>query len=386
MLAAAAATGTLLPQPVPTVGKIDDVSGFLGLQEEWGELLCASEANCLFLTWEWLYTWWKHLAEDRKLFILTVRSGGQLIAVAPLCSRGASIRGLRPFPTLEFLGSGFVGSDYLDIIVRRGWEEQVYQILEPQLSQRGLALRLTNVAGGNSYAAGLAKRLSQQGWTAGRTTINICPYIPLEGKSWAAYLACLSSQHRYNFNRKSRRLHQDYSVSFEPARTEAECRESIDLTIAQHKARWQGRGESDAFHTPELVVFHQDFTRVALERGWLRLYVLRLNDRPAACLYGFLYARKFYFYQSGMDPAFEKSSVGLISMGLAIRAAMEEGTAEYDLLHGAEAYKFQWASDSRELARWELYPAGVRGWISKSSMKLGRASRTLARNVLTPIL
>src|SRR2546427_4482076 len=47
-------------------------SGFEKLREEWNELLQASASNCLFLTWEWLYTWWKHLSEDRRLFIITV--------------------------------------------------------------------------------------------------------------------------------------------------------------------------------------------------------------------------------------------------------------------------------------------------------------------------
>ena len=33
----------------------------------------------VFLTWEWLFTWWKHLSEDRRLSILTVRRGGELV-------------------------------------------------------------------------------------------------------------------------------------------------------------------------------------------------------------------------------------------------------------------------------------------------------------------
>jgi len=43
---------------------------------------------------------------------------------------------------------------------------------------------------------------------------------------------------------------------------------------------------------------------------------------------------RFYFYQSGFDPTYERSSVGLITMGLSIQAALEEGACEYDLLHG----------------------------------------------------
>src|ERR1019366_3006589 len=66
------ATFTKTPAPSPgiSVERIADVPGFEALRDEWGELLESSDADCLFLTWEWLSTWWKHLAGDRRLAIL----------------------------------------------------------------------------------------------------------------------------------------------------------------------------------------------------------------------------------------------------------------------------------------------------------------------------
>ena len=97
---------------------------------------------------------------------------------------------------------------------------------------------------------------------------------------------------------------------------------------------------------------------------------------------GFCIDRTFYFYQSGFDAAYDKHSVGLVTMGLAIQSAIEEGAEEYDLLHGNEAYKSHWSHDSRELGRLELYPPGGLGWICRSSVELERASRRIARRVL----
>ena len=79
------------------------------------------------------------------------------------------------------------------------------------------------------------------------------------------YLAGLSTEHRYNFNRKWRRLERDYKVRFEQIETGEQCREAIDLLIAQHNARWQDRGGSDAFHTAGLVAFHREWTQLALQ-------------------------------------------------------------------------------------------------------------------------
>ena len=63
---------------------IDDTERFRALRQEWDELLEQSAADCLFLTWEWLYPWWTHCADGRKLCLLAVRDGGDLIGVAPL--------------------------------------------------------------------------------------------------------------------------------------------------------------------------------------------------------------------------------------------------------------------------------------------------------------
>ena len=46
---------------------ITDSAGFHAMREEWAELLESSTSDCVFLTWEWLHTWWKHLGAGRQL-------------------------------------------------------------------------------------------------------------------------------------------------------------------------------------------------------------------------------------------------------------------------------------------------------------------------------
>jgi len=130
------------------------------------------------------------------------------------------------------------------------------------------------------------------------------------------------------------------------------------------------------------VSFHEDVTRLACARGWLRLFTLSLDDEPVAALYGFCYGRVFYFYQSGFDPAYAKFSTGLVTMGLVIKSALEEGAEEFDMLQGLETYKERWADQSRPLGRLECYPPNARGLIYRRAMELSRAARRAARRVL----
>ena len=300
---------------------VGGTSPFQKLEPEWNELLQNSDSDCLFLTREWLSTWWKHLAEDRRLAIL---------AHSALVSRLATQRVVHKWSQL-----------------RRG-------------------------AGA---AAPIAASLKQRGWSLDEAKINVCPYIPLAGKTWETYLGALGAEHRYNFNRKWKRLNRDFSVSFGQVVDSDECHTAIGQMIAQHNTRWQERGGSDAFHLAGLRAFHREFSQIALGLGWLRLYSLRLDEKPVAFLYGFLYRQKFYFYQSSFDEAYSKHSPGLIAMGLAIRSAIEEGAQEYDLLHGDEPYKSHWSCDRRELGRLELYPPDALGRFWHTAVGLARRAK-----------
>ena len=69
-------------------------------------------------------------------------------------------------------------------------------------------------------------------------------------------------------------------------------------------------------------------------------------------------------------------------MGLSIKAALEEGASEYDLLHGDEEYKFHWARTKRELGRLEMHPPHTRARFYKRAIEFNRAARQMARRVL----
>jgi len=369
-----------MPEPALFVDVLNHPDAFANLRGEWNALLAASEADTPFLTWEWLYTWWRHLGERRRLRILAVRRGEELLAVAPLALR-PNPGGLLP-PRFEFLGTGTVGSDYLDFVARKGSEAVALAALADHAGRQGATLELRQVRGQGSLAAQLAGRLQAAGWNTSEVKTETCPFIPLKGRSWDSYLASLGSEHRYNFKRRLRKLHEGVDTFFETAASEGHRRAALALLFDLHEQRWRERGGSDAFPSGKVRAFHDEFTRLALARGWLRLFVLWLDGEPAAALYGLRYGKTFSFYQSGFDPRHAKQSVGLVMMGLAIKAAIEEGAEEFDLLHGAEAYKFQWARQSRELVRLELDPPRAGAVIYRRFVDAGRAARRLARRLL----
>ena len=364
------------------VQRIEDPAAFQALREEWDELLAASLADSFFLTWEWLYAWWTHLAGDRRLFLLVARQGGRLVAIAPLSLRARRVAGVVPLRSVEFLGADRLSSDYLDVIVRRGWEADAIPALARYLADARLALELASVRRAGCAAAALSRALTQRRWRMLETPTAVCPFIDLSGHTWESYLGTLESKPRNDFLRLLKNLTKKFSVRLEPASSEPQRREFMVHLVRLHNLRWQNLGGSDALHTADLVAFHDEVSRVTLERGWLRLFVLWLDGQPVASLYGFRYGRTFYFVQTGFDPAYGRHAVGLITVGLTIKSAIAEGAEEYDFLRGDEAYKFRWAREVRHLATLEVYPRGAPELLYRRTQRLTAVAKRIARQTL----
>ncbi|MFA0750938.1 MAG: hypothetical protein SLRJCFUN_001341, partial [Candidatus Fervidibacter sp.] len=96
------------------------LADLVNAQSRWDELIRHSvtlEAR-LFLSPEWVLTWWRHLGQGQPLF-LVVTEKMQWLAMAPLFIAPSP---LFPFARLvRFIGNG--NADYGDFLVRRGREE-----------------------------------------------------------------------------------------------------------------------------------------------------------------------------------------------------------------------------------------------------------------------
>ena len=372
-------TSTAVATPVPSQGiateVLHDGGALMNLRAEWNELLDNSSSRTPFLTWEWLQAWWGQLRGSASLHVIAVRDGRELIGIAPLLS---GRRGLPFSSSLEFLGTGHAGSDYLDLIIRKGRERDAIEAIAHSLDSAQLALHLDNLPP-SPLSEQLRQALAASGWTAIESSPDVCPFINLAGHDWDSFLATLGSSHRANVRRRLRALEADFTVRFALTATHEERRAALEALMAFHDRRFNERGT--AFCTPELRAFHQDATRKAQDAGWLRMYALSLNGELAAVMYGFLRDRTFYFYQHGFSDAYANYGVGLALMGLTIRAAIDEGAAEFDLLYGHEAYKKLWAREARTLGRLQLFPPHIGGSLLRRQVETRQALRSFAHQL-----
>jgi CelD/BcsL family acetyltransferase involved in cellulose biosynthesis len=79
--------------------------------------------------------------------------------------------------------------------------------------------------------------------------------------------------------------------------------------------------------------------------------VLSVDGADTAVLFAFAYEGTLALYNAAYDPALAPLSVGIVAHANAIRAAIAEGLHTYDLLRGAEPYKYDLGAQDHWLLR-----------------------------------
>ena len=204
------------------------------------------------------------------------------------------------------------------------------------------------------------------------------PVIDLEGLDWEGYLATRSRNFRSQLRRRERALLREglrYRLSDDPERLPADMEALYEL----HRARWGG--EASGALAGRRAAFHKEFAPLALERGWLRVWLAEVDGRAIAAWYGFRYGGREWYYQLGRSPDWDSFSVGLVLLGHTVRAAIEDGITEYRLLRGSEPYKGRFATRDEGLFTVAL-PGGGRGRVAVAGAALALAAPERMRRPL----
>jgi len=122
------------------VSIITDSDGLAKLQSDWTILLQNSDSDSIFLTWEWMSTWWQFYGNDYRLYVIAIRDSlNKLIGIAPF--KVASRRYFRfcKRDVLEFIGVGEdITPELLDIIALKSLESIVGMVVLKQLLESKL--------------------------------------------------------------------------------------------------------------------------------------------------------------------------------------------------------------------------------------------------------
>lgn len=339
---------------------ITESKEFESLSEVWDSLLQKSnDDNAIYLTYEWVSTWWKHFGEGKKLNILLIENQGQVIGIVPLMKTEYSI-GLVKSHLLETIGS--VNCNYIGLMPLENRDEAVVAFLDylrRELGRSKLSLRLTLVPDDSKFldmlrrhAPTFSKNLVMQ-----ETIKTLAPYIPLPA-TWDVYYRSLSQNRRWVLRKKLRFLEEEHSVEFQECTIDTpEDRLSKFFDI--HQRRWQSANVSGVFSNPKMKEFYRDIASQFLKKGWLHFSYLNVDGEMASAEYAFVYNGKFYGATTARDIRYSKYSIGHLHLMFLIKDAIRKGLREFDLLKGDEPYKFHWTKSARKYMQIVIIKKGL---------------------------
>jgi len=307
------------------VGLIRDRGRLREVEDEWRS--CAERSGSAFLTPDWALAWLRHYGVGLELAVLQVRGKHrETIGWMPMALHGSGQR-----RTLRFIGANL--ADHLHPLAEHlGSEAEVAAALGAELGGEidgWSKVTLDNVDVDARWVDALLEAAPTKLATA-VTRRNELPYVVLPS-SWDEYLAARSRNFRNEVGRKLRRLERDHEVRFRLTEDPRRLPEDLDTFFRLHGARWEQRGGSSSV-TPRARAFHRDFSAMALERGWLRLWIMDVDGEPAAAWYGWKLGKRYAYYLAGFSQRWADWSVGFLLMAHTVRAAIEEGASEYDML------------------------------------------------------
>lgn len=334
---------------------VEDFTKLVPHAEAWNALLRSSASDCVFLSWEWIDTWWQVYGPSFELFVLLLHedpgTGSELVGIAPLMIRRGAGRTGQPFRTLMYLGQEVdVTPEYLDLIAPRGREaavaEAVAAALTGPLRDRWEHLSLERVLTCSSFLPLLEAELARRGLSVARGAEIDSPYATL-APTLEEFLAGKSASFKKQFKNKRNRLQKAGALRLRFAAAEISIEEALATVVRLNRERWQEAGSS--FRSERYTRFHRTFCERIEPKGWLALVILELDGKPIAGRYDYVYGGKLWCYQGGWDPAYKELNVGDNLIGMVIDWGMQRGLGEYDFLAGAAAYKDRWANGHRAL-------------------------------------
>jgi len=326
---------------------VNDGDDFGCLVGVWDRLLQRTGVeNTVFLTSEWLSTWWRHFGSGNRLNVLVFERGGAAIGAVPLMRTGYSAGMLR-MCCLETVGA--LNCNYVWVVPPENRDEVMDGLVAyiSEALENGVgAVRLSLVPDDSAFLAMLRARVSRMSKLAvDERTQTVAPYVALPG-TWDEFYRSLSPNRR-----KLLRRYQGLMRRKQDAEYRLCAGDSLESRLSEffetHEARWRSEKVRGCFSDPRMRHFYSDLAGRFLDRGWLHFSWLSLDGQMSAASYSFVYNRKFYAATSARDLRYSRYRVGHLLHMFLIKDAIEQGLDEFDFLRGAEPHKFHWTRSVR---------------------------------------
>ena len=333
------------------ITELNGVNQFLELRDEWNKVLERSRDKDIFLTWEYLSTYWKHFGKEKKLRILCIEDENKIIAIAPLRQSHYGFPrmplGYNVIEPMGYRGLNPEGADYTGFIITERETECLKLFLNYLAEHDDWDFIYLFDVPRTSIIPDLLPKISDAIPTFELIEGVMCPYISVPN-SMDVFMQGLHRKFRKELRRCMRNLEKDFHrVELKTYDEFGSVEEAMKIHFKLNQKRWKSKHMPGTFNTQEVRAFYIDVAKLFADNGWLALYFLTVNDEPIAGLYCLEYNQRMYAAVSGFDPDYSRYSVGNLLFAKVIEKCIERKIEEFDFMKGDEPYKFGWTEKYR---------------------------------------
>ena len=319
----------------------------------WNRLLLRSETRSIFLTWQWLTTWWECFGEGTTPFVFAVERDGELVGIAPLMVRRDN--GIR---WVEFLGMG--SSDYCDILAAEDDKQDVVRtVVDALLKRRDRwdRVRLRYIPSTSSTCRHLSAVDLPPGWQKTQDVQAVCPALSIA----ASRAFAESCARKKSLVRHARYFERLAPLEFRHANDPDEILDRLPDFFEQHRDRRFMAGDHSLFEDPRHRRFYERMIPTLLESGWLRFGVLRWRDEVLAYHLGFLFDGVFTWYKPTFNLDYARFSPGEVLLKCLLEDALTSEVQVFDFTVGDEPFKERFANVKNQVLQVQFVRTTKRG-------------------------
>ncbi|MFJ4674477.1 GNAT family N-acetyltransferase [Kitasatospora sp. NPDC088783] len=330
---------------MPEIHRTPELGG--ELVHDWRELVAADPDGSWFAGPDWVLAWWRTLGAGQPGEVAVWRGpDGRAEAVLPLGAARLRVHRRAPVevPVLTLLGAGPGAADHCGPAARPHRRAEVAAWLADRARRETLWLPNLDPAHAGLPPVG-ARPVAR----------TACPRADL-----TAGPDRLGSRDFRAANRRAHRRLAAAGIDFHWLPPAAARPELLDELLRLHRLRREAAAGGASSFGADRLPLHRLLVQGSAPGRGPAFQLARRGDEVVGVLYGFRWADRFAYYQTGWDPRFAADSLGTALVDAAIRACAAEGVRTFDFLRGAEPYKYRFGAVDRTDTGW-LRPRGPGG-------------------------
>lgn len=311
---------------------------FNNSQEAWNNLVNQSKVDRLFLSWEWMHTWWQVFSDDSsELMIYGVYDESHcLVGIAPLFAKTVFSKKIVKTRRLQFIGSDW----YNNTVMRT---ELLEFIAIPQLSQQVINALFDEInkdsqlneyifndlkVGSDTYQQLIKHPLFSNHYV--RPIHTVKSYYLNTKNSFEDYLKKLGKNTRLRIFNRRKNLEQLGEVCFQK-HSSPDIENYLEQLNDFHINRWGKK----AFDNKKYC-FNKELALLLNHKNQLVFSSISLNNEIVSVQYNYNIAGHKYNIQAGFRTDIHKKiALGYLHFGYEIEAACDDASINiYDFLAG----------------------------------------------------